>query len=115
MPLTDETRGILNSDTLACLPGGAVLINAARGGHVVDADLIAALDSGHLAHAHLDVFEPEPLPEGHPFWSHPKVRMTPHIAGITNPDTAADQIVENLRRLEDGRPLLNVVNPDRGY
>lgn len=115
LPLTPETDGILNAEAFAALPKGAVVINAARGGHVVDADLIAALDSGHLAAAQLDVFRQEPLPADHPFWMHPKIRITPHNAGITNPDTAAAQIVENLRRLRAGEALMNVVDPARGY
>jgi glyoxylate/hydroxypyruvate reductase A len=115
LPLTPETEGILDARAFAALPQGAVVINAARGGHVVDGDLVAALDSGHLAAAQLDVFRQEPLPREHPFWAHPRIRLTPHNAGITNPDTAAHQIVENLRRLARGEPLLNIVDRTRGY
>jgi len=115
LPLTRETRGILDARAFAALPKGAVVVNAARGGHVVDADLLAALDSGHLAAAQLDVFNQEPLPPEHPFWTHPKVRVTPHNAGITDPNSAAHQIVENLRRLRRGEALLNIVDPARGY
>lgn len=115
LPLTAATRGIINQATLATLPRGAFLINIARGAHVVDQDLISALDSGHLAGATLDVFAGEPLPREHPFWTHPKVTVTPHIASITNPDTAADGVAENLRRLADGRPLLNLADRTRGY
>ncbi len=115
LPLTPETEGILNADAFAALPKGAVVINAARGGHVVESDLVAALDSGHLAAAQLDVFRQEPLPADHRFWTHPKIRVTPHNAGVTDPMAAADQIVENLRRLRAGEPLLNIVDPVRGY
>ncbi len=115
LPLTPETEGILNARTLAALPRGAVVINAARGGHVVDDELLAALDSGHIATAQLDVFRQEPLPLEHPFWTHPKIRVTPHNAAITNPDTAARQVVENLRRLARGEKLLNLVDTARGY
>jgi glyoxylate/hydroxypyruvate reductase A len=115
LPLTPETEGILDAEAFAALPRGAVVINAARGGHVVEADLIAALDRGQLAAAQLDVFRQEPLPPEHPFWTHPKVRITPHNAALTNPDTAAHQIVENLRRLRAGAPLMNIVDPVRGY
>ena len=115
LPLTAATRGIVNRNTLASLPRGAFLINIARGAHVVDQDLIAALDSGQLAGATLDVFAHEPLPREHPFWAHPQVTLTPHIASITNPDTAAEGVAENLRRLRDGRPLLNLADRGRGY
>jgi glyoxylate/hydroxypyruvate reductase A len=115
LPLTPETEGILDAEAFAALPKGAVVVNAARGGHVVDADLIAALDSGHLAAAQLDVFRQEPLPADHPFWAHPKIRVTPHNAGVTDPTTAADQVVENLRRLRAGEALMNIVDPARGY
>jgi glyoxylate/hydroxypyruvate reductase A len=115
LPLTAETRGILNRRTLDLLPRGAYLLNAARGGHVAQEDLLAALDSGRVAGAALDVFEPEPLPTDHPFWAHPRVVMTPHAASITVPSSAAPQVVENLRRARSGRPLLNLVDFGAGY
>jgi glyoxylate/hydroxypyruvate reductase len=115
LPLTAATRGIIDRTALAALPRGAFVINIARGAHVVDDDLIAALDSGHIAGATLDVFAHEPLPRDHRFWNHPKVTLTPHVASITNPDTAADGVAENLRRLRDGNPLLNLVDRARGY
>ncbi len=115
LPLTPETRGIVNARTLAQLPRGAFVLNAARGGHVVDADLLAALDSGQVAGAALDVFEPEPLPPEHPYWLHPRVVMTPHAASITIPSSVAQQVVENLRRLRQGAPLQNLVDFSAGY
>ena len=115
LPLTPETRGVLDARTLGLLPRGAFLVNGARGGHVVQPDLLAALDSGHVAAAALDVFEPEPLPADHPFWGHPRVIMTPHAASITIPRSAAPQVVENIRRARDGRPLLNLVDFTLGY
>ncbi len=115
LPLTRETEGIINATTLALLPTGAYVINCARGGHVVEDDLLAALDNGHIAGATLDVFRQEPLPPEHPFWRHPKVHITPHIAGMTNPRTAAPQVVENIRHLHNGQPLLNRVDQGRGY
>lgn len=115
LPLTAETRGIINARTLAALPRGASLINAARGGHVVKADLIAALDSGHIAGATLDVFDVEPLPEDDPLWAHPKVTITPHIAAITDPLSAAAQVAENILRHRRGDSLINLVDTRRGY
>ncbi len=115
LPLTPGTRGIINAELLASLPKGAHVVNIARGGHVVDDDLIAALDSGHIAGATLDVFQPEPLPPTHPFWRHPRVTLTPHVASLTNPDTAVLPIVENLRRLADGRKLVHLVDRASGY
>jgi glyoxylate/hydroxypyruvate reductase len=115
LPLTPDTRGVINARTLALLPRGAFVINAARGGHVVADDLLAALDSGHIAGAALDVFEPEPLPADHAFWSHPKVLVWPHAASITIPSSAAPQVVENLQRAREGRPLINLVDFSAGY
>ncbi|MEQ8348167.1 MAG: glyoxylate/hydroxypyruvate reductase A [Sneathiellaceae bacterium] len=115
LPLTADTTGILDAGTLAQLPRGAHLINAGRGGHLVDADLLAALDSGQVASATLDVFATEPLPPDHPFWRHPKITVTPHNAADTVPSSAAAQIAENYRRLTAGRPLLNLVDRARGY
>ncbi|HYH20220.1 MAG TPA: glyoxylate/hydroxypyruvate reductase A [Azospirillum sp.] len=115
LPLTGSTRGILDRKLFATLPPGAVVINAARGGHLVEADLLAALDSGHLAGASLDVFAEEPLPPGHPFWSHPKIHVTPHVAGITHPSQTADHVAESIRRHRAGLPLTSVVDRTRGY
>ena len=115
LPLTRQTRGLLNSEAFAALPAGAYFINIARGGHVVDDDLLAALESGHLAGATLDVFNEEPLPAGHAYWRHPKVRVTPHIAGATNPRTASPGVIENIERLRSGQPLIHRVDPKSGY
>jgi glyoxylate/hydroxypyruvate reductase A len=115
LPLTPSTRGIVDARLLGLLPRGAFLINGARGGHVVDADLLAALDSGQVAAAALDVFSPEPLPAEHPYWGHPKVVMTPHAASITIPESAAPQVVENLHRARRGEQLINLVDFGAGY
>lgn len=115
LPLTNETENILNKDTFAKLPQNAYVINLARGRHVVDADLIAALDAGQLSGACLDVFRKEPLPTDHPFWTHPKIRVTPHIASVTNPKTAALQVLDNIRRALAGQALLNTVDVAKGY
>ena len=115
LPLTAETENILNSETLAQLPQGAYVINVARGNHVVEEDLLSLLNNKHLAGACLDVFRQEPLPQGHPFWSHPQITVTPHIASLTNPVSVALQIVDNYRRLYAGQPLLNQVDIQQGY
>ncbi len=115
LPLTPQTRGILDYELLSGLPARALLINVARGPLLVDKDLIRALDEGLLSGACLDVFHTEPLPESHPFWKHPAVHMTPHVASVSDPDSVAPQIVENYRRLVQGRPLNNTVSRDRGY
>jgi glyoxylate/hydroxypyruvate reductase A len=115
LPLTPQTRGVINARTLGLMPAGGWLINGGRGGHQVQEDILAALDSGHLAGAALDVFEPEPLPPEHPFWTHPRVWMTPHAASFTIPSSAAPQVVENIRRLRMGEPLVNLVDFTAGY
>lgn len=115
MPKTPGTENILNARTLAMLPRGAVILNPGRG-HLIDDDaLLAALDTGHIAHATLDVFRVEPLPEAHPFWQHPNITVTPHIAAETNPLTATRVIAENVRRGEAGEPFLHLVDRARGY
>jgi len=115
LPMTPQTANMLDARAFARLPKGAYFINMARGGHVVDADLLAALDSGRLAGATLDVFHVEPLPSDHPYWTHPKVRVTPHIAGPTNPRTAAASVADNVRRLRAGQPLVNLIDRAAGY
>jgi len=115
LPLTAATENILNRQTLGQLPRGAYLINPARGRHIVDEDLLAALDSGQIAGVALDVFREEPLPKGHPFWTHPKAWISPHVASVTQPSTAVQVILESMRRFEAGVPLQNVVNWAEGY
>jgi len=115
LPDTPATQNILNADAMARMPKGAVVINPGRGPLIDDDALIAALDSGHLGHATLDVFRTEPLPPEHPFWAHPRITVTPHIASETRPDTAAQVIAENVRRGEAGAPLLHLVDRDLGY
>jgi glyoxylate/hydroxypyruvate reductase A len=115
LPLTQDTRGILCAKTFAMLPKGAYVINAARGAHQVEPDIVAAIDSGQLSGATLDVFETEPLPESSPLWKHPKITITPHIAAISDPEAAVRMVVEGIARSERGEPLTNIVDLDRGY
>jgi glyoxylate/hydroxypyruvate reductase len=115
LPLTDATRGLFNAATFERMPKGASLVNLARGAHVVERDLLAALDRGHVRHAVLDVFAVEPLPPDHPFWSHPQVTVLPHIAAQTDPRTAAQIVAHNVRAVRDGRPVQALVDRRRGY
>jgi len=115
LPLTPDTLHILNLETFSMLPRGAYLINVGRGGHLKEEDLITALERGLISGACLDVFETEPLPLGHPFWAHPGIRITPHVSSQTHPGSVAPQVLENLKRLMEGKPLLNPVNKAKGY
>lgn len=115
LPRTPETEGILNAATLALPARGAVVLNPGRGALIDDDALIAALDSGQIGHATLDVFRVEPLPPTHPFWAHPQVTVTPHIAADTRPVSASGVIAENIRRAEAGEPLLHLVDRQSGY
>jgi len=115
LPLTPETQDILRRDTLARLQPGGYLINVARGAHLVEDDLLALLDSGHLAGATLDVFRTEPLPVGHPFWSHPRITLTPHTSARTLLGESIAQIVGKIAALERGEAIAGVVDPVRGY
>lgn len=115
LPSTADTQNILNAETLNWLPKNAIIINPGRGALIDDGALLEALDQGHISHATLDVFRVEPLPSEHPYWDHPRVTVTPHIASATRPDTASSQIAENIRRSEAGLPLLNLVDRARGY
>ncbi|HVV69676.1 MAG TPA: glyoxylate/hydroxypyruvate reductase A [Gammaproteobacteria bacterium] len=115
LPLTPDTRHILNRELFGQLPPGAYLINVARGHHLVEADLIAAIESNQLSGACLDVFATEPLPTSSPLWKEAHVIITPHIASTTDTHSVAPQIVENYRRVMAGQPLLNLVNREKGY
>jgi glyoxylate/hydroxypyruvate reductase A len=115
LPLTPETAGILNRENLSRLLPGGYVINVARGAHLVDDDLIALIDAGHLAGATLDVFRTEPLPPGHPFWRHPKITVTPHTSARTMRDETIAQITGKIRAFERGEPIAGVVDARRGY
>lgn len=115
MPLTDDTANILDARRLALLPEGAVIINPGRGPLIDDDALLAALNSGHIGHATLDVFRTEPLPGDHPYWAHPRVTVTPHIAADTRVKSACKVLVENIKRGEAGKPFLHLVDRTRGY
>lgn len=115
LPLTADTRGILGRDLFAALPRGAAVVNCGRGPHLDQDALLDALDSGQLSQAILDVCEPEPLPADHPFWRHPRIMLTPHVASMTQPDTAVAVILDNIERHTTGRPLTGLVERGRGY
>jgi glyoxylate/hydroxypyruvate reductase A len=115
LPLTPDTQDILNRGTLSRLQPGGYVINVARGAHLVDEDLLALLDEGHLAGATLDVFRTEPLPAGHPFWTHPGMTVTPHTSARTLRDESIAQIAGKIRALEQGEPIAGIVDPVRGY
>ncbi|HEY8189802.1 MAG TPA: glyoxylate/hydroxypyruvate reductase A [Micavibrio sp.] len=115
LPLTPETKDILNRDTLSCLPRGACLINAGRGAHLVEEDLLDLLNSGHIDQAALDVFRQEPLPPDHPFHAHPRVHVTPHLASITIPETGAQALKTSIEQMERGERPAGWVDLKRGY
>ena len=115
LPLTDATQGILNKDLFQQLPKDAYVINVGRGGHLVEMDLLDCIENKHLAGATLDVFAQEPLSPNHPFWKEPKIKITPHVASLTNVESAVNQVVENYNRMVRGVELLNEVSPIKGY
>ncbi|MCL4132801.1 UNVERIFIED_CONTAM: hypothetical protein GTU68_061695, partial [Idotea baltica] len=115
LPLTPQTKNILNADTLSRMAKGAFILNPGRGPLIDDTALLNALDSGQIAHATLDTFRVEPLPADHAYWAHPNVTVTPHIASATRPAAAARVIAENIRRGESGHPFLHLVDRSNGY
>ena len=115
LPLTPATRGLIDARLLALLPRGASVVNLARGAHVVEADLLAALASGHIRHAVLDVFATEPLPAAHPFWAHARVTVLPHVAAQTDARSASALVATNISALREGRPLQHLVDRSRAY
>ncbi|MGY8605876.1 2-hydroxyacid dehydrogenase [Gluconobacter cerinus] len=115
MPLTDATKGILNKELFAKLPKGACLINCGRGGHLAQDDLLLALDEGLLSQAVLDVTDPEPLPEDHPFWHHPLIALTPHIASSSHAETGGEMILKNILQFEKGAEMVGEINRSSGY
>jgi glyoxylate/hydroxypyruvate reductase A len=115
LPLTSNTKGIINQQLLKQLPEHAVLINVARGEHVVEADLLDALNNARLRAATLDVFACEPLPSEHPYWQHPNITLTPHCAALSDLDSVVEQIADNILRLKARQPLINCINKQQGY
>lgn len=115
LPLTRATHGILNHKAFSYLAPGAAVVNAARGEHLVERDLLAALDSGQISAASIDVFEQEPLPSNHAFWRHPRIQLTPHIASMTSPETAVPGVLKQIWNYQNRRPFSNVVDLQRGY
>ena len=115
LPLTPETEGILGRGTFNRLPNGAAVINVGRGGHLIETDLVTALDKGKVEVAVLDVFNEEPLPVDNPLWEHPRVFVTPHIASVTTPESAIVSVAEAINEMRKGWPYTNLVNPDLGY
>ncbi|MBK9704585.1 MAG: glyoxylate/hydroxypyruvate reductase A [Betaproteobacteria bacterium] len=115
LPATAATADLIDAATLSLLPRGAEVVNIARGSLLVDADLLALLDAGHLARATLDVFRDEPLPATHPFWHHPRITITPHTSAVTRVDASVAQVAARLRRLADGLPIGGRVDRNRGY
>ena len=115
LPLTPDTENIMRHDTLARLQPGGYVINVARGSHLVDEDLIGLIDNGHLAGATLDVFRTEPLPAAHPFWTHPKITVTPHTSARTLREESIAQIAGKIAALQAGKPVVGIVDPVRGY
>jgi glyoxylate/hydroxypyruvate reductase A len=115
LPATPATRDLFDAAFFAAMKPGATFANLGRGDQLVDTDLLAALDRGQVGRAVLDVFRDEPLPSEHPFWGHPRVLVTPHVAGSTLPATGAPVVADNIRRARAGRPLRHVVDRERGY
>ncbi len=115
LPLTAATEGVLDARAFAALPRGAAIVSVGRGPQVVEADLLAALETGRLGGATLDVFQDEPLPEDSPFWDHPRVVVTPHVASMTIAKGACEFVIDNIRRHKAGQPLLHVVDLEKGY
>jgi len=115
LPLTADTTGLLNADLFAAMPRHGAVVNLGRGAHVVDADLLHALDAGHLRHAVLDVFTVEPLPATHPYWAHERVTLLPHAAALTDPRSAAQVVADNVQALCQGRSIAYRVDRARGY
>lgn len=115
LPATPDTQGAIRAETIALLPPGAAVVNAARGPHLVFDDLVAALESGHLSGAVLDVFTEEPLPASHPAWVHPRILVTSHLGGIASRDARARYVAEAIRRFEAGEAVANLYEPERGY
>jgi glyoxylate/hydroxypyruvate reductase A len=115
LPLTEATRGILDRSVFEAMPRGSALVSLGRGGQLVQDGLLRALDEGRISAAVLDVADPEPLPPEHPFWTHPRIVVTPHIASETQPETSAAVVIDNIRRHQRGRPLVGLVDRRRGY